>query len=274
MVVREPKFDGLFYPKDQKKLEDILNYFLKKVQEIKLDLEEKIIGIIVPHAGYVYSGLTAAYGYSIIPKNVKKFVIIGPNHTGYGAEVSIFPGGKWKTPLGEVEVDEEFVNKIIKNSKFAKKDIYAHLEEHSIEVQIPFLQYMLGNEIKIVPICLMNQSIEVVKDLAKALINTNEDFILIASSDLTHYESYTSVNEKDKKLIESVVSLDLMEFYSRIKKFRISACGYGCIATLMEITKTLKGKIKLLNHSTSAEKSKDYLNVVGYASLVSYIPKG
>ncbi|MEM5815698.1 MAG: MEMO1 family protein [Candidatus Aenigmatarchaeota archaeon] len=267
-MIREAKFAGFFYPKSKKEIEKVLKDFFEKV---KLDkIKEEIIGIIVPHAGYIYSGLTATYAYSLLPKNIFRAVIIGPNHTGLGKEVSVFYKGKWKTPLGEVEVDENFSKKVIENSLFAKEDFEAHLEEHSIEVQVPFLQFLYKNNFKIVPICLMNQSISVAKDLANALVKTNEEFLLIASSDFTHYENYASVNEKDEKLIDAIISLDLEKFYKTINKWKISACGYGAIAVLMEITKILGGKIKLVKHSTSAEVSKDYLNVVGYASLISF----
>lgn len=269
-MIREAKFEGLFYPKSKETLKKLIREFFEKVE--KTHIEDRTIGAIVPHAGYMYSGLTAAYVYSLLPENFSKFVIIGPNHTGYGKKVSLYVRGKWKTPFGEVEVDEILAKKILKKSRFVEEDFDAHFEEHSIEVQLPFLQFVFGNSIKIVPICLMNQSIEVAKDLANAIAKCEDKFLVIVSSDLTHYENYVSVNEKDGKLIEAILSLDLEKFYSTLRKWKISACGYGCIATLMQLTKILNGKIKLIKHSTSAEINKDYLNVVGYASLISYKP--
>jgi hypothetical protein len=243
-------------------------FFDKARKEVKE--RENVIGIIAPHAGYIYSGLTAAYSYASLPKNPKKtIVIIGPNHTGYGSEVSVYPNGKWKTPLGELEVDEEFVDELIKNCKLTEKDEAAHIYEHSIEVQLPFLQFLYGGNLKIVPICLMNQSLEVAECLANALMKTKKEFLLVASSDLNHYESYEITQRKDMELIKAIISLDLKKFYQTLERLNVSACGYGAIATLMSLTKKLDGKIELLRHSTSFKVRKDYSNVVGYGALVA-----
>ena len=268
--MRVPAVAGYFYPSNRKELEKMLTTFFEKARK-EVKERENAIGIIVPHAGYIYSGLTAAYAYASLPKNPKKtIVIIGPNHTGYGSEVSVYPGGKWKTPLGEVEVNEEFVDEIIKNCKLAEKDEAAHIYEHSIEVQLPFLQFLCGNNFKIVPICLMNQSLEVAECLANALMKTKKEFLLVASSDLNHYENYEVTQKKDIELIKTIISLDLKKFYQTLERLNVSACGYGVIATLMSLTKKMNGKIELIKHSTSAEVSKDYLNVVGYGALVAY----
>jgi len=268
--MRVPAVAGYFYPSDRKELEKMLTTFFEKARK-EVKERENAIGVIAPHAGYIYSGLTAAYAYASLPKTPKKtIVIIGPNHTGYGSEVSVYPGGKWKTPLGEVEVNEEFVDELIKNCKFAEKDEAAHIYEHSIEVQLPFLQFLCGNNFKIVPICLMNQSLEVAECLANALMKTKKEFLLVASSDLNHYESYEVTQRKDTELINAIISLDLKKFYQTLERLSISACGYGAIATLISLTKKLNGKIELLRHSTSAEVSKDYLNVVGYGALVAH----
>jgi AmmeMemoRadiSam system protein B len=267
--MRVPAVAGYFYPSDRKELERMLTAFFEKARK-EVKERENVIGIIVPHAGYIYSGLTAAYAYASLPKNPKKtIVIIGPNHTGYGSEVSVYPNGKWKTPLGEIEVDEDFVDELIKDCKLAEKDEAAHIYEHSIEVQLPFLQFLYGNNFKIVPICLMNQSLEVAERLANALIKIKKEFLVVASSDLNHYESYDVTQKKDMELIKAIISLDLKNFYQTLEKLNVSACGYGAIATLMSLTKKLDGKIELLRHSTSAEVSKDYLNVVGYGALIA-----
>ena len=268
--MRVPAVAGYFYPSGKKELERMLaSFFDEAKKEVKE--RENIIGIVVPHAGYIYSGLTAAYAYASLSKNLRKtFVIIGPNHTGYGSEVSVYPSGKWKTPLGEVEVDSEFVKEILKNCKFAEEDEAAHIYEHSIEVQLPFLQFLYGNEFKIVTICLMNQSLEVAECLANALIKIGKDFLIVVSSDLNHYESYEVTQRKDMELINAIISLDLKNFYKTLKNSNISACGYGAIATLMSLTKKLNGKIELLRYSTSAEVSKDYSAVVGYSALIAF----
>jgi len=267
--MREAVFAGYFYPSKKEELEKMISsFFEKSFKEVKE--RKNAIGIVSPHAGYIYSGLTASYAFSSLPRNINKtFIIIGPNHTGYGKEVSVYPKGIWKTPLGEIEIDEEFAQEIIKNSEFAEKDEIAHLEEHSIEVQLPFLQF-LYKRIKIVPICLLNQSKEVAEDLAKAILKTKRDFVLIASSDFNHYEDQQTTLRKDLKLIDAIISLDLDKFYSVLIKERVSACGYGGIAVLMKVTEELKGKIELIKHSTSGDVNKDYSSVVGYASLIAF----
>jgi len=267
--MRDPIVAGYFYPSDKKELEKMLEKFFEKARtEVKE--RESAMGIVAPHAGYIYSGLTAAYAYAALPRKLKKtIVIIGPNHTGYGSEVSVYPGGKWKTPLGEVEIDEDFVDDLIRNCRFAEKDEAAHMYEHSIEVQLPFLQFLYGSNFKIVPICLMNQSLEVAESLADAFIRINKEFIVVASSDLNHYESYEITQKKDMELIKAIISLDLKKFYKTLENLNVSACGYGAIAILMSLTKKLNGKIELIKHSTSAETSKDYSAVVGYCALIA-----
>jgi AmmeMemoRadiSam system protein B len=268
--MRIPAVAGYFYPSDRKELEKMLKDFFEKARK-EVKERENAIGIVAPHAGYIYSGLTAAYAFASLTKNPKKtIVIIGPNHTGYGSEVSVYPNGKWKTPFGEVEVDEEFVYELIKNCKLAEKNEAAHVYEHSIEVQLPFLQFLHGNNFKIVPICLMNQSLEVAECLSNALMKTKKEFLLVASSDLNHYESYEVAQRKDRELIKTIISLDLKKFYQTLENLNVSACGYGAIATLMSLTKKLEGKIEFLRHSTSAEISNDYSSVVGYGALVAF----
>ena len=268
--MRDPIVAGYFYPSDKKELEKMLEKFFE-IARAEVKERENVIGIVAPHAGYIYSGLTAAYAYATLPRKLKKtIVIIGPNHTGYGSEVSVYPGGKWKTPLGEVEIDEEFVDDLIRNCRFAEKDEIAHIYEHSIEVQLPFLQFLYGNNFKIVPICLMDQSLKVAESLAESLLKIKKEFLLIASSDLNHYENYEISRKKDMELINAIISLDSNKFYRVLKNLNVSACGYGGIATLISLTKSLNGKIELLRYSTSAETNKDYSSVVGYGALVSF----
>ena len=268
--MRVPSVAGYFYPSQRRELEKMLNSFFEKARE-EVKEREDAIGIVAPHAGYIYSGLTAAYAYSSLPSISKPtIVIIGPNHTGYGSEVSVYPSGKWKTPLGEIEVDEYFADELTRNCKIVEEDEAAHIYEHSIEVQLPFLQFIYGNNFKIVPICLLNQSLEVAECLSNALLKIKKDFIVVASSDLNHYENHELTQRKDAELIKTIVSLDLKKFYNTLENLNVSACGYGAIATLMNLTKKLGGKIELIKHSTSGEISGDYSSVVGYCALVSF----
>jgi len=269
--MRKAVVAGLFYPSEKEELiKEIEEKFSnKKFGPKKFEAMENVIGVIVPHAGYVYSGYVAAHAYSKLKNQNKTFVIIGPNHTGLGAFVAVSSEDYWETPLGKVKVDLDFAKSLVKNSKYAKFDNLAHSQEHSIEVQLPFLQYLFGNNFSIVPICVLDQEKDVAEDLAKSLLAVKKEFILIASSDFTHYEPKDSAEKKDSLLIKSIESLDLEDFYYTLRYHDITACGYGAIATLMSLTKILGGKIILLKHMTSGDITKDYGSVVGYASLIS-----
>ena len=268
--MRKAVVAGYFYPDNKRDLiKEIEEKFSnKKFGPGSVSKERDVIGLIVPHAGYAYSGYVAAHAYARISSK-KTFVIIGPNHTGFGGSVSVAPHDYWETPLGKVKVNLEFAKSIVKNSEYATLDELAHMQEHSIEVQLPFLQYLFDNKFSIVSICLLDQRKEVAKDLAKAILAVKKDFILIASSDFTHYESQEMVEKKDAMLIEAIKTLDLEEFYRVLRYYNISACGYGAIAVLMEVTRLLRGKIKLVKHMTSGDVTGDYSAVVGYTAMVS-----
>lgn len=267
--IRYPAVAGMFYDSRKAGLEtQIRNAFFHRCGPGCLHKnDENIIGIVVPHAGYEYSGHVAAHAYSCLPKNsAKNFIIIGPNHTGIGPNVSVWSRGKWLTPLGEAKINEKIADKII-SSSIAEEDESAHLNEHSIEVQIPFLQFLFGN-IDFVPVCMKDQSQQAAKNIANAVLGIKEDVILIASSDFTHFESKESAERKDADAIRAIESMDLKKFYRVIEEERISICGFGAIAVLMLIVKKRGGKIMQIAHSTSWDITGDLSNVVGYAALM------
>lgn len=291
-MLRYPTVSGTFYASRISALEKQINSFFgavdvdlnansaetitkTKAKEKAAVTKQKTIGIIAPHAGYAYSGHTAAKAYasiaSISKDCLKKFIILGPNHTGIGEPVSIWNRGAWLTPLGEAKIDESLADKILLKSAIAKTDESAHLSEHSIEVQIPFLQFLFGNTFSFVPICMANQSIEAAIDIAKAILSLKAgdrfDFTIIASSDFTHYESRKSVEAKDSEAIKAIQSLDAARFYRTLEENDISACGFGPVAVLMIVTKALGGKIVKVAHSDSGDAGGDTENVVGYAAL-------
>jgi AmmeMemoRadiSam system protein B len=269
-TVRDPEVSGTFYPSEEKELRNTIMHFLN---EVHTDIDfKKIIGVVVPHAGYVYSGRTAAYSYSILKNSsVKKFIIVGPNHNTFPFYAAVSTTGYWRTPLGDARIDESLAKSIVSKGDIFGDDPTAHESEHSIEVQIPFLQYIFGDTFSFVPIILGEQEEKIASSVSKALEPYLDDAILIASSDLTHYEAKSVAEAKDSKLIDDVLSLNTHKFYETLKSKKISACGYGAIAILMELTKSLGGKIKLLNYSTSYDYSKDDSFVVGYSSFVSYL---
>lgn len=266
---REAYVSGAFYPDDYEKLKnDIKSYLDITTPDLTY---KKLIGAIVPHAGYIYSGRTAAYAYSII-KNSKKrdFLIIGPNHSGYPSYPAIYPDGYWNTPMGYAKVNSELSSKILLKSNIIRDDKEAHMIEHSIEVQIPFLQYIFNNNFTFSPLVLGNQSQAMSRNIAETIETLEEKPILLISSDLNHYNGYNRNNELDNIIIRDIEELHVGKYYEDIKKYGISACGYGAIAVLMMVTRQMKGKIALLNHSNSGDYGTDRDRVVGYASMIAY----
>lgn len=264
---RKAAVAGSFYP-----IQDLKEMIAGLFTGLPVTEAKEMIGIVVPHAGYVYSGKTAAHAYAELKNsNLRDFVVLGPDHYGVSDSESIYAEGTWSTPLGNAKIDEVLARSLLQDSEDIVEDEAAHSHEHSIEVQIPFLQYLFGETFSFVPVQLSDQSIEAAKRLALQLYGLKKKFITIASSDLTHYEPQKAVLDKDMKLINSIEALDTDEFYDILIKDDVSACGYGAVATLMELTKLRKGKIKLLKHSTSGDVTEDKDSVVGYGALVAYI---
>lgn len=266
-ALRHPVVSGMFYPGEGNSLEKMIGKFMKEAEpEIP---EGKVLGVVVPHAGYFYSGKTAAYAFKSTEFTSRKILLIGPNHNSYPFYSAIFSGGAWKTPLGESAVDAAEVDRIAGSVNMLVKDDLAHSTEHSLEVQIPFLQYITGNRFSFIPVVLGDQSMDTVLKLADSLLPAVPDYMIIASSDLNHYESREITEFKDERMIDAILSLDVAEFYRTIHENSATPCGYGAIATLMMATKRANGRIVLLNHTTSAEASGEDASVVGYAAMVA-----
>jgi len=234
--------------------------------------ERKIYGIVTPHAGYMYSGAVAANGYyQISSHGFSNAVIVGPNHYGIGSGVATMKEGVWETPLGQVEVNGQWAQGMAKRSGMVGFDDMAHSRDHCLEVQLPFLQY-IRDEFTIVPVILMMQDIDTAYDLGKAIADTvaeSDDTVLIASSDLTHYEPNESAHKKDMELINAMLELDVPKFYSVLERMDVSACGYGAIASIMVAAKSLGAtRGELLKYATSGDVTGDVSAVVGYSSVV------
>jgi hypothetical protein len=227
--------------------------------------------MVSPHAGYMYSGAVAAHGYyELSSSNFESALIFGPNHYGLGSDIALTEKGAWETPLGKIEIDSEVAQQIHQDCELVSIDDSAHSRDHCIEVQIPFLQYIKGG-LKIVPIILINQGKNTCKKLGSDIYGSIKDrnVIPIASSDLTHYEANSLAHEKDKLLISAILSLDIEKFYSILISFNVTACGYGAIATVMEISKRMGAtKGKLLKYATSGDIAGDNKSVVGYSSIL------
>jgi len=277
MFVREPAVAGSFYESSKKNLMNQIEWcFTHKLgpgvlPKISESFTGKLIGVIVPHAGYIYSGPIAAWAYKVIAENGKpdSFIIIGPNHSGMGSPLAIMRKGLWRTPLGYAKVDSELGDALLSSLDILEDDYTAHLNEHSIEVQLPFLQYLFG-EVKFLPISLMIQDREVSILLGEAISKIIKDrrVVVIASTDFTHYESYERAYKNDSLIIDRIIDLDIDGFFKTYYSRRISLCGPGPTGTLITIAKLLDAKQVLkLKYATSGDTSGDMSFVVGYSSI-------
>lgn len=273
-MIREPVVAGQFYPDTKEDLENMIKYCIEHKfgpgKQIK-ESTERIFGIVCPHAGYVYSGPTACNSYkSISSQNPELAIIVGPNHFGIGKNVATMIDSTWRTPLGLVEVDSEAVQEIVEYSDVIEIDSFAHSQDHSLEVQIPMLQSILSNTFKILPIILLEQDLKTAIDVGNAVseIAKKRNAIIIASSDFTHYEENTFAHLQDKALIDTILDLDVAKFYQVLREKKVTACGYGAIASVMIACKNLgANKGELLSYATSGDVSGDTDSVVGYGAI-------
>ena len=268
-MVRKAVVAGQFYSGRRSQLEKEVTSLMKCPLG-----KYSAVGIVAPHAGYMYSGGVAGNVYASIKNLKESVVIIGPNHTGLGEQFSLMSTENWMTPLGEVAVDDELAKMILKTSQLIKEDKFAHTEEHSIEVQLPFLQKLKPN-VKIVPITVSFADIDtltaVAGDIVRAIKKIKIKPLIIASSDMTHYESHESAKKKDKLAMDQILELNTNKFLEQIGKYNISMCGYAPTSVMMSAALKLGAKkAELIKYMTSGETSGDYSSVVGYAGLVIY----
>ncbi|MGQ9468273.1 MAG: AmmeMemoRadiSam system protein B [Nitrososphaerales archaeon] len=278
MKVRKAEVAGIFYPLDPDELRaGIEESFLHKIGPRRKPPSNEAIGekvaLVSPHAGYMYSGPVAAHGYYACSylKSIELVVIAGPNHHGIGSGVATVREGAWETPLGRVEVDDDSAKRLVESSGIVDFDDSAHRREHSIEVQIPFLQYIYGTKFKILPISMMLQDMSTAVDVGKAIADCVKDkkFLLIASSDFTHYEAQEVASRKDSEAIKAILQMDISRLYDVIEELNVTMCGYGPVATIITAAKELKiTKGRLLQYATSGDITGDYSSVVGYASIL------
>lgn len=220
----------------------------------------------------MYSGAVAANAYFELAKDGKPdiVVILGPNHTGYGSALALMNDGVWRTPLGDVEVDRATANEIVQETRLVDVDDVAHRFEHSIEVQLPFLQYLYGSEFKFVPICFQMQDLASAIEVGNALVEVlaSKNAVVIASSDMTHYEPQENASAKDLVALKAVEAINARQFYSVVETRNVTACGYGPIAAVITYAKVLGTKeAKILSYKSSGDITGDYSSVVGYAAV-------
>jgi AmmeMemoRadiSam system protein B len=274
MKIRKPAVSGMFYAGTARELEEQIEWCYKHklgpgaIPRVNNKGQREIVAIVVPHAGYYYSGPVAAHAYKELAEDgiFDTAVILGPNHTGYGYPVSLWTGSSWSTPLGEVEINKKLAQRLL--GEVIKADGTAHIHEHSIEVQLPWLQY-LYKKVRIVPITMLAQDIETARTVGKAIAQASDNLIVIASSDFTHYEPHPVAMEIDSSVIEAIVALDEEELYERCERLGCTMCGYGPVASAIVAAKEMKAqKASLLKYATSGDTSGDFSRVVGYGSIV------
>jgi hypothetical protein len=250
----------MFYPNDPSHLEQLLEKFFSSVKPEK----KSPLGIVSPHAGYIYSGQVAAHAFGAIPAAFSgTFVVIGPSHRGYLTSVSKVP---WETPLGIMDPDEEFINALD-----LEVDEFSHRDEHSIEVQMPFIRYRFPRA-RIVPVMMGPQDYPSAQRLADvitaAIRQTKRDIRIVASSDFSHYVPAAKANDDDLYAIEPLKTLDVKEFYRRIEERGITCCGYGPISAMIMACKNFGATTAhLIRYATSGDVTGDTREVVGYAGI-------
>jgi len=267
-MLRSPAVAGQFYPGSEASLVKTLNAL---VPELHPEERKEALAVVSPHAGYIYSGGVAGETFARVkvPENV---IILGPNHTGHGAPIALMAQGSWDMPMGEVTINKELAAQIAKNSPLVEIDEIAHQFEHSLEVQVPFLQYIQKN-LSIAPIVVSHVSYEtcfaVGKGLAAAIKSYGKPVLIVASTDMTHYESRQSASAKDSLALERIKALDPEGLYNTVIGKRISMCGI-MPATVTLVAALVLGakKAELIRYTDSGETSGDTIHVVGYAGLV------
>ncbi|MFX0044581.1 MAG: AmmeMemoRadiSam system protein B [Candidatus Hermodarchaeota archaeon] len=275
-MVRMPVVAGRFYEGEVKLLnERIKNCFLKglgpgRLPEGDFGTSRFLRAVIAPHAGYVYSGMPAAHSYLRIYEDGKPdhIVVMGPNHYGTGSRVAVC-NDNWDTPLGTVRYDTELGSAIVDANEHAKNDCVAHSSEHSIEVQLPFLQFIFGEDFSFVPISIRDPTYDVCASLGQTLAQFADemDILVIASSDFTHFEPAESARIKDNQAMEYLEFLDAKGFIEFVRGHRVSICGAGPIATAMVYAKERGAtQFNVLKYTNSGDVTGNYKDVVAYVA--------
>ncbi len=264
-MIREPAVAGQFYDGNPRTLREHIQSFLVNPESL---IEAR--AILVPHAGYVYSGAVAGavYGSVRIPERV---ILLGPNHTGSGVALSLHPAGEWRTPLGLAAVDEGLNRRLLMECPLLVEDRAAHAREHSIEVQIPFLQ-VLTDALQFAAICVGttdSSSLETLgHGLARVAAASHEPVLLVVSSDMTHYETADGAARKDRMAIEKVLDLDPKGLYRIVLEEDISMCGFAPAVALLVACRDLGvAEGRLIRYACSGDVNGDYQHVVGYAGI-------
>lgn len=273
MKVRKPAVSGMFYAGDSEELKKQIEWCYEHklgpgvLPRVNDKGSREIVALVVPHAGYIYSGPIAAHAYKELAEDgvFDTAIVLGPNHTGYGSPVSLWGDSPWETPLGRVEVNRKLAAELLGGA--IRVDETSHAYEHSIEVQLPWLQY-LYEEVMIVPVAMQAQDIETARQVGKAISRCAGNIVIIASTDFTHYEPHSVATEKDRSLIDAIVDLDEEELYARCESLNCTMCGYGPVASAIVAAKEAGARrATLLKYATSGDATGDFSRVVGYGAI-------
>lgn len=268
MRIRKPAVAGQFYSADPQRLKSEIEALVDKKAK-----KQNAIACMLPHAGYMYSGAVACATVSHI--NLKDNIIIfGPNHTGCGQPFSIMTSGTWLTPLGGIDINSELASEILSNSKHLQDDPSAHAEEHSLEVELPILQYFKP-VFQIVPVVLLTDEINIIQEIGKEVATTIKRYniadscMIVASSDMTHYEPQGIARKKDNEAIQAILELDGEKLLTKVVNMNISMCGYAPVIAMLSAAKELGAKkAQLIKYQTSGDVTHDTESVVGYAGII------
>jgi AmmeMemoRadiSam system protein B len=267
-LIRHPAVAGRFYPGEPAALRAEVQSYIAQAPGHKT---VRAVGCMVPHAGYVYSGHVAGAVFSEL-EVPKLCIVICPNHTGMGRALAIMSEGVWETPLGRVPIDGAFAGALMQRCPLLQEDSSAHRSEHAVEVELPFLQ-MRQPRLKFVPIALGTRDFEVLTELGNAIADAvaahDKPVLLVASSDMNHYESDAITRVKDERAIAPILALDARALYDVVMQEHISMCGFGpAVAMLTAARKLGATSAELVKYATSGDISGDREMVVGYAGLI------
>jgi MEMO1 family protein len=270
-IIRKSIVAGSFYPADPGDLQELINEFLEKAETSDIG---NIKALISPHAGYVYSGQVAAYSYKqVAGQRYDSVIIIAPSHAEYFDFISIYGGDGYRTPLGVVAVDCERSKKLEGESRLIKRSDYGHGREHSLEVQLPFLQMVLEGSFKIVPVVIGSQNRESIIELGKSIgrVFSGENILIVASTDLSHYHPYNEAVSLDKNVIDMIASFDSGRLLEALANNTAEMCGGGPVASAMIASGMLGAdSARILHYANSGDASGDRSAVVGYVSAAFY----
>ena len=268
-AIRQPAVAGRFYPANPQRLRaEVESYTAAPANTAEPKISA--LGCVVPHAGYMYSGHVAGAVYRRL-ELPERYVILCPNHTGMGEPLAIMSEGAWHTPLGDADIDDELATELKRHMPLLAEDSEAHRAEHALEVQLPFLQ-VLAPGFRFVPITVGTSNYDVLAALGVAIGNTlakhRGRFLVIASSDMNHYESDSVTRVKDRRAIDQMLALDPRGLYDVVREGNISMCGYGPAVVMLTAAKKLGAtKAELVRYATSGDVSQDRDMVVGYAGI-------